>query len=76
MVKKRSEIEAKYQNVMRDLIKRYIISRQKDDESKSVTTDDLNEIKGDISSFRFEMLEVMRLNMTKMPFSSEVKSAC
>ena len=55
------------QNVMRDLVKRYIMKRQKAGQTEGVTEDDLNEIKQDISSFRYELLEILRNNGMKTP---------
>ena len=56
-----------FQAVMRDLVKRYIMQRQRGDQDQGVTEDDLNEIKQDISSFRYELLEILRSNGMKLP---------
>lgn len=58
---------------MRDLIKRYIMSRQKVKEDEGVTEDDINEIKTDISSFRFELLEILRSNGMTTPEYTQPK---
>lgn len=55
---------------MRDLVKRYIMNRQREVQSEGVTEDDLNEIKQDISSFRYELLEILRNNGMKTPNST------
>jgi hypothetical protein len=52
MMKKISEREYKYQAVVKELVKRYIMKQQKRDRNSGVTEDDLNEIKQDISGFR------------------------
>ena len=52
---------------MRDLIQRYLIKRQRDEENQGITEDDLAEIKGDISAFRYELLEILGSNGMKMP---------
>lgn len=46
---------------MRNLIKRYVahIQRQKQ-QAEGVSEDDVNEIKQDISAFRYELLEILR----------------
>ena len=62
-----NERDAKYQATMRDLVKRYIMARQRDNQSEGVTEDDLNEIKQDISSFRYELLEILRESGMKIP---------
>ena len=74
LVKKVNEREAKYQTVMRDLIKRYIMHRQRSQQSDGVTEDDLNEIKQDISSFRYELLEILRESGMKIPNYASQKS--
>ena len=48
------------QAVMVDLVKRYIMSRQSSLQTEEVTEDDLQEIKQDISAFRYELLEILR----------------
>ena len=61
---------------MRDLIKRYIMARQRTNQTEGVTEDDLNEIKQDISSFRFELLEILRNNGMKIPnYNNQTKSS-
>ena len=51
-MKKISEREFKYQAVVKELVKRYIMRKQQRDLNAGVTEDDLNEIKQDISGFR------------------------
>ncbi|KAL4234378.1 hypothetical protein ACF0H5_006025 [Mactra antiquata] len=51
-----------YQRVMQRIIQRYIFDIQREAE---VTEDDFEEIKQDISSFRYEMLSVMRNRETQ-----------
>ncbi|XP_013421841.2 transient receptor potential-gamma protein isoform X1 [Lingula anatina] len=67
LVKKIHDREQKYQAVVRDLIKRYIMSKQRFKEDEGVTEDDINEIKTDVSSFRYELLEILRNNGMKIP---------
>ena len=51
-MKKISEREFKYQTVIKDVTKRYIMRKQQRDLNAGVTEDDLNEIKQDISGLR------------------------
>ncbi|XP_070552773.1 short transient receptor potential channel 4-like isoform X2 [Ptychodera flava] len=51
--------DIEYQDVMRKLIKRYIANMKREDKADGVSEDDLNEIKQDISSFRYEMLSLL-----------------
>ncbi|CAF4402793.1 unnamed protein product [Rotaria socialis] len=61
-----NEREIKYQTVIRELVKRYIMKRQQKDQTEGVTEDDLNEIKQDVSAFRFELLEILSTNGFKV----------
>jgi transient receptor potential cation channel subfamily C protein 4 len=45
---------------MRNLVRRYVTLEQRKAESQGVTEDDVNEIKNDISAFRFELIEILR----------------
>uniref|UniRef100_A0A147AR03 Short transient receptor potential channel 6 n=1 Tax=Fundulus heteroclitus TaxID=8078 RepID=A0A147AR03_FUNHE len=47
----------RYQKIMKRLIKRYIIKARADKESDEITEGELKEIKQDISSLRYELLE-------------------
>ncbi|KAM8835040.1 short transient receptor potential channel 6a [Synchiropus picturatus] len=53
----------RYQKIMKRLIKRYIIKAQADRESDEITEGELKEIKQDISSLRYELLEEKAQNM-------------
>ena len=48
------ELERKYQDVLTNLTQRYIANVKKSSDVEPVTEDDLNEIKQDISAFRYE----------------------
>ncbi|XP_056141340.1 short transient receptor potential channel 6a [Lampris incognitus] len=52
-----SSTPTRYQKIMKRLIKRYIIKAQADKESDEITEGELKEIKQDISSLRYELLE-------------------
>ncbi|KAG5892780.1 hypothetical protein JTB14_032656 [Gonioctena quinquepunctata] len=56
------ERDYKYTAVMRALVWRYVSSMHRKCEEAVVTEDDVNELKGDISSFRYEILEVLGKN--------------
>ncbi|CAH8853473.1 unnamed protein product [Trichobilharzia szidati] len=66
-VKQVKEREARYQVVMRELTKRYIMYKLKSGENETVSPDDLSEIKGDISAFRHELLDILKSNGMKIP---------
>uniref|UniRef100_H2V3I5 Transient receptor potential cation channel subfamily C member 6 n=1 Tax=Takifugu rubripes TaxID=31033 RepID=H2V3I5_TAKRU len=58
-----SNTASRYQKIMKRLIKRYIIKAQADRESDEITEGELKEIKQDISSLRYELLEEKAQNM-------------
>ncbi|XP_075887534.1 short transient receptor potential channel 6a [Nelusetta ayraudi] len=58
-----SNSPTRYQKIMKRLIKRYIIKAQTDRESDEITEGELKEIKQDISSLRYELLEEKAQNM-------------
>lgn len=70
-MKKISEREYKYQAVVKDLAKRYIMRKQQRDLNAGVTEDDLNEIKQDISGLRFELLEILKNNNFKVDIRNQ-----
>ena len=55
-----NEIDLIAKEIMRNLVRRYVTQEQRKAENEGVTEDDVNEIKNDISAFRFEMIEIMR----------------
>ncbi|CAL1573487.1 unnamed protein product [Knipowitschia caucasica] len=61
-----SSSPTRYQKIMKRLIKRYIIKAQADRESDEITEGELKEIKQDISSLRYELLEDKSLNMENL----------
>lgn len=61
-----------HEQVMRSLVRRYVIREQrKAEETGPVTEDDVKEIKQDISSFRFELFDLLRENGFKSTHLSE-----
>ncbi|XP_019869595.2 transient-receptor-potential-like protein isoform X2 [Aethina tumida] len=56
------ERDYRYTAVMRSLVWRYVSAMHRKQEENAVTEDDVNELKGDISSFRYELLEVLSKN--------------
>ncbi|GBM50488.1 Transient receptor potential-gamma protein [Araneus ventricosus] len=45
---------------MRNLVRRYVTEEQRKADNQGVTEDDVNEIKQDISSFRYELTEILQ----------------
>merc|ERR1719347_400158 len=54
------DLKYQFQAIMRNLVRRYVTQEQRKAENEGVTEDDVNEIKNDISAFRFELIEIMR----------------
>lgn len=52
----------RYTSVMRALVWRYVSAMHRQAEDNPVTEDDINEVKGEISAAKCEMLEVLRSN--------------
>ena len=48
--------------VVRSLVWRFVSTKHRDEQSRTVTEDDVNEIKGEITTMRYEMLEVLEKN--------------
>ncbi|KAI1893652.1 hypothetical protein AGOR_G00125910 [Albula goreensis] len=61
-----SPYPSRYQKIMKRLIKRYILKAQTDKESDEVNEGELKEIKQDISSLRYELLEEKSHNMEEL----------
>ncbi|CAH8525998.1 unnamed protein product [Schistosoma turkestanicum] len=66
-IKQVKECELRYRNVMHELTKRYIMQKLQSNENDLVSADDLSEIKGDISAFRHELLDILKSNGMKIP---------
>ncbi|XP_055629755.1 transient-receptor-potential-like protein [Toxorhynchites rutilus septentrionalis] len=52
----------RYTNVMRALVWRYVSAKHRKMEEDPVTEDDINEVKGEISAMRYELLEIFEKN--------------
>ncbi|XP_064481669.1 transient-receptor-potential-like protein isoform X2 [Ornithodoros turicata] len=58
--------DTSYQDVMRSLVWRYVTSEQSKHEQAPVTEDDVNELKQQITSFRYDLLDVLKDNGMKI----------
>nr|XP_022912725.1 transient-receptor-potential-like protein [Onthophagus taurus] len=54
--------DLKYSSVIRALVWRYVTSMHRKCDESLVTEDDINEVKSDMSAFRYEILEVLNKN--------------
>lgn len=60
--KEDKERTERYTNVMRSLVWRYVSAMHRKMEENAVTEDDINEVKGEISAMRYELLEIFEKN--------------
>uniref|UniRef100_A0A1B0BHH4 Transient receptor ion channel domain-containing protein n=1 Tax=Glossina palpalis gambiensis TaxID=67801 RepID=A0A1B0BHH4_9MUSC len=60
-----------YENILRSLVWRYVAAQHRKFEDNPVTEDDINEVKSEISTMRYEMLEIFE--NSGMDISSAVK---
>ncbi|XP_073998927.1 transient-receptor-potential-like protein [Rhodnius prolixus] len=60
--RKEKERDYRYTAVMRSLVWRYISAMQRQADDNPVTEDDVNEIKGEITTMRYELLDVLENN--------------
>ena len=61
----------RYFGVMKFIIRRYITSEQRKSEDFSITEDDIQEVRQDISSFKYELLDILRNNNMNVPKSNK-----
>lgn len=66
---KEKEHDVRYTAVMRALVWRYVSAMHRKMDDEPVTEDDINELKGDVSSLRYELLEVFEKNGMDVSFT-------
>lgn len=62
-------MDIRYTAVMRALVWRYVSAMHRKCDEEPVNEDDINEVKGDISAMRYEMLEVFEKNGMDVSFT-------
>jgi len=65
--KSREKASARHDIVMRLLVRRYVTAEQRKSEEFGITEDDVMEIRQDISSMKFEMIDIFKQNGYKTP---------
>ncbi|KAF2349669.1 hypothetical protein FHG87_019574 [Trinorchestia longiramus] len=60
--KNKRKVEQQHHDVMRLLVRRYITEQQRKADERKVTEDDVNEIKQDVSTFRFQLIDILKNN--------------
>ncbi|KAL0829972.1 hypothetical protein ABMA28_003436 [Loxostege sticticalis] len=67
--KENKEHDVRYTAVMRALVWRYVSTMHRKMDDEPVTEDDINELKGDVSALRYELLEVFEKNGLDVSFT-------
>lgn len=65
--KSREQTLARHDTVLRLLIRRYVTSEQKKRDEFGITEDDVREIRQDISTFRYELIDILKKNGMRTP---------
>lgn len=60
--KEERDRDNRYTAVMRSLVWRYVSAMHRKFEDSPVTEDDINEVKGEISAMRYELIEIFEKN--------------
>lgn len=60
--KEERDRDNRYTSVMRSLVWRYVSAMHRKFEESPVTEDDINEVKGEISAMRYELIEIFEKN--------------
>lgn len=72
---KEKERDFRYTAVMRALVWRYVSNMHRKCDENPVTEDDINEVKGEITAMRYEMLEVFQRNGMDVSSADKKKDA-
>lgn len=67
--------ENEFATVMRALIWRYVSMKHREMENIGVTEDDVNEIKSELSTMKYDFLEVFRKNGMEVPSDHRKKTS-
>ena len=65
--KSREKALARHETVMRLLIRRYVTAEQRKRDEFGITEDDVMEIRQDISTLRYELIDILRQNGMRTP---------
>nr|AOR81465.1 transient receptor potential [Nilaparvata lugens] len=71
MKKSQAKAQERHTTIMRMLIKRYVVSEQRKRFNFGITEDDVIEIRQDISTLRYELIDILRTNGMKCPQGSK-----
>lgn len=71
----KNQREGEFATVIRALIWRYISMKHREMENMGVTEDDVNEIKSELSTMKYDFLEVLRKNGMEVPSDHRQKTS-
>lgn len=57
----------RHDTVMRLLIRRYVTAEQRKRDEYGITEDDVREIRQDISTFRYDLIDILKKNGMRTP---------
>lgn len=63
----RDKAKNRHDNVMKLLVRRYVCDEQRKRDDFGVTEDDVMEIRQDISSLKYELIDIFKTNGMKTP---------
>ncbi|TRY66970.1 hypothetical protein TCAL_04371 [Tigriopus californicus] len=63
----KKKADNRYYGVVRCLVRRYITEEQRKSQDFNITEDDINEVRQDINSFRYELINILKMNDMKTP---------
>lgn len=73
--KSREKALARHDTVMRLLVRRYVTAEQRKRDEFGITEDDVMEIRQDISTLRYELIDILRQNGMKTPIVEQSGAA-
>ncbi|XP_075262220.1 short transient receptor potential channel 4-like [Convolutriloba macropyga] len=65
VIKQREKLVARFPGLLEEMRERYLRNMEKDDEEQMVTQDDIQNLKNDISSLRYELLDALSKNSAR-----------
>ncbi|XP_033338416.2 transient receptor potential isoform X2 [Megalopta genalis] len=68
LIKSREKAMARHESVMRLLVRRYVTAEQRKRDEFGITEDDVMEIRQDISTLRYELIDILRQNGMRTPY--------
>lgn len=74
--KSREKAKDRHDTVMRLLVRRYVTAEQRKRDDFGITEDDVMEIRQDISTLRYELIDILRSNGMKTPNVNQGDNSC